>query len=442
MASINLPNMGGGGGQVRAQSQPKRTAIDYILDGLRIAQGAYGLYADTKKISALEEQSKLNKVQQESAELSLAEQKQLSQGQLPSRMLLEQKLAGRTRESQPGEQGVGFLVAPTQPGGGPTPTQLSFPRDAANLSDLALSKERLQFQKDALAQRGVESQNKQEFYDKKLALQSEKIALDKSKSTASNENKKTDRLAADLAKSNEENYKKIERLRREYNASDVTKYSNIRLMQHGTLTAFPTKLEDGRSASDDLSLIFSYMKILDPTSTVRETEFANAENAAGVDDRIRNMYNKVKLGTRLSDDQVGDYKVSAGRIKDAQLKQQSYLDSRYATIAQRIDPNIQLDLVLDPSFGNIPPRVQTAAPSQPGQALAPAAAPTQPGQQPAPVPTPVIDAVKKLSPQLQQQMSEDLQDYNDLKRINPNNPALGQMRQVISQKYGIQVGGQ
>jgi hypothetical protein len=241
------------------------------------------------------------------------------------------------------------------------------------------------------------------------------------------------------SKEKEESTKKLESdLRKEINADPETKkFFEIKNMYSNVEQAAKKP-----TAANDLALIFSYMKILDPTSTVRETEFANAENAAGVDDRIRNMYNKVKLGTRLSDDQVGDYKVSAGRIKDAQLKQQSYLDSRYATIAQRIDPNIQLDLVLDPSFGNIPPRVQTAAPSQPGRAPTPAAAPTQPGQQPAPVPNPVIDAVKKLSPQLQQQMSEDLQDYNDLKRINPNNPALGQMRQVISQKYGIQVGGQ
>lgn len=61
----------------------------------------------------------------------------------------------------------------------------------------------------------------------------------------------------------------------------------------------------------DLSLIFSYMKLLDPNSTVREGEFANAQNAGSIDDKVRNMYNKVKKGTRLTDTQRKDFVASA-----------------------------------------------------------------------------------------------------------------------------------
>ena len=45
------------------------------------------------------------------------------------------------------------------------------------------------------------------------------------------------------------------------------------------------------SAASDLALIFSFMKVLDPGSVVREQEFANAQNAAGVPDQVRNLYN-------------------------------------------------------------------------------------------------------------------------------------------------------
>lgn len=61
------------------------------------------------------------------------------------------------------------------------------------------------------------------------------------------------------------------------------------------------------TAAWDLSLIFSYMKILDPNSTVREWEFANAQNAWGIQDKIRNAYNKAMKGTRLSDRQRTDF---------------------------------------------------------------------------------------------------------------------------------------
>ena len=54
-----------------------------------------------------------------------------------------------------------------------------------------------------------------------------------------------------------------------------------------------------KSAAGDLALIFNFMKVLDPGSVVRESEFATAQNAAGVPERIRNAWNKIQYGTRL-----------------------------------------------------------------------------------------------------------------------------------------------
>ncbi|MCT7549817.1 hypothetical protein N5U04_09860 [Aliarcobacter butzleri] len=62
------------------------------------------------------------------------------------------------------------------------------------------------------------------------------------------------------------------------------------------------------NAVGDISLIFSYMKMLDPQSVVREGEFATAQNAAGIDDRIQNTYNKLLSGERLSPQQRIDFK--------------------------------------------------------------------------------------------------------------------------------------
>lgn len=57
------------------------------------------------------------------------------------------------------------------------------------------------------------------------------------------------------------------------------------------------------SAQNDLALIFAYMKMLDPGSVVREGEFANAQNAAGIPDRIANVYNRALRGERLNEQQ-------------------------------------------------------------------------------------------------------------------------------------------
>jgi len=74
------------------------------------------------------------------------------------------------------------------------------------------------------------------------------------------------------------------------------------------------------SAAGDLSLIFQYMKVLDPGSTVREGEFANAQNAAGVPARIRNLFNNWAEGQRLNDDQRQDFVKQAKKIVDARRK--------------------------------------------------------------------------------------------------------------------------
>jgi hypothetical protein len=74
------------------------------------------------------------------------------------------------------------------------------------------------------------------------------------------------------------------------------------------------------SAAGDLSLIFAYMKVLDPGSTVREGEFANAQNAAGVPDRIKNLFNNWKEGERLSTDQRAEFVAQALRLAESREK--------------------------------------------------------------------------------------------------------------------------
>lgn len=61
------------------------------------------------------------------------------------------------------------------------------------------------------------------------------------------------------------------------------------------------------SAAGDLSIIFSYMKLLDPPSSVREGEQATASNAVGVPAQVRNWYNRVATGERLAPEQRADF---------------------------------------------------------------------------------------------------------------------------------------
>ena len=95
------------------------------------------------------------------------------------------------------------------------------------------------------------------------------------------------------------------------------------------------------SAAGDLSLIFGYMKLLDPTSVVREGEFATAQNAAGVPERVIAQYNKLLSGERLSDATRKDFVDRGKKLYDQYTKDYQGVRKQYRGIAERqgLDPN-------------------------------------------------------------------------------------------------------
>lgn len=87
------------------------------------------------------------------------------------------------------------------------------------------------------------------------------------------------------------------------------------------------------SAVGDLSLIFGYMKMLDPGSVVREGEFATAQNAAGVPERVMNIYNKVISGERLNAGQRKAFKGQAEKLYNTAAEQEKVVRSGLTRMA-------------------------------------------------------------------------------------------------------------
>ena len=109
------------------------------------------------------------------------------------------------------------------------------------------------------------------------------------------------------------------------------------------------------SAAGDLALLFNYMKILDPGSVVRESEFANAESAASIPDRIRGQWERVRTGQRLAPEVREDFVKQAANLVQAQEGLQRRLESQYGSIAQRfgIRPeDVVIDYAGDPDVGS------------------------------------------------------------------------------------------
>jgi hypothetical protein len=132
-----------------------------------------------------------------------------------------------------------------------------------------------------------------------------------------------------------------------------------------------TLAQGDSTAMGDIGLIFSYMKALDPGSVVREGEQASAQNAAGVPEQIRNAYNRLASGERLSPAQRMDMQNTALSIYGARAQSYNTFANTYRGLVADAggDPDRQ-GITLAPSLA--PTRVAiTEAGAAPGR-LAPA----------------------------------------------------------------------
>ena len=107
------------------------------------------------------------------------------------------------------------------------------------------------------------------------------------------------------------------------------------------------------SPASDISLVFNFMKMNDPGSTVREGEYATAQNATGVPGQIRNAYNRALTGQGLNDDMRADFVATARQLYDAQADSWAATYDHYQGLAQRshMDPAIIQDFRLAPPSG-------------------------------------------------------------------------------------------
>jgi hypothetical protein len=83
-----------------------------------------------------------------------------------------------------------------------------------------------------------------------------------------------------------------------------------------------------------LSLIFGYMKMLDPSSTVREGEFANAQNAGGIETKVQAAYNNALNGQRLTEEQRADFLNQAKGLYQSEKTNIDNISNQYREIAR------------------------------------------------------------------------------------------------------------
>jgi hypothetical protein len=127
--------------------------------------------------------------------------------------------------------------------------------------------------------------------------------------------------------------------RNEYN--DRTKgFQDTKAAYTKILAVSDPKTPD-EEAPADIALIFNFMKMQDPSSTISTGEYANAQNAAGVADKVVNLYNNLLKGSKLSQTQRKAFRGQAENLYKAAGQQEDIVRKGIDRIAKGMGLNTE-----------------------------------------------------------------------------------------------------
>ena len=285
---------------------------------------------------------------------------------LPQDMLSMQRAMQRRLLAQAAELAAQKQQTLTQVPGGPSPLSAPKTRGALAGALAGLQYAGPQMQPTSFAQGlGVMGQAAIDAYDRASAEQAQREMEERQRLAAEAEAQAlAEYRSATLGLKEREISAASGKTQTESDKTRFTQEKNLREEHRKASTPFIeaktgfTKLQNAAmsepSGAGDLAIIFGYMKVLDPGSVVREGEFANAENTGGVPDRIRNLYNKVIEGQRLSDPQRANFIASARTQFAPYLRDQEIIDADLTELAEAygLDPS-KVVLSRIPAMGDV-----------------------------------------------------------------------------------------
>lgn len=141
-------------------------------------------------------------------------------------------------------------------------------------------------------------------------------------------------------------------LRKEFNALPAVKNYNEASVAYDKMQ----RAANSESPAGDLSLIFNLMKTLDPTSTVRESEFAAAARAGDFGDQVATTVTKVTSGERLTPSQRRDFLKQAEGFLAAHKSAYDRETERYSSLAtgRKVAPADVVGLSPSAPTANVP----------------------------------------------------------------------------------------
>lgn len=101
-----------------------------------------------------------------------------------------------------------------------------------------------------------------------------------------------------------------------------------------------TKIRNvANTGAGDMSLLYSYVKLLDPGSVVRESEFATAAASGSFGERVQGAMQRVISGQRLPPDLRNDFLREADNLYKSQQEGAKRIQQNYTDIATRMNLN-------------------------------------------------------------------------------------------------------
>jgi hypothetical protein len=102
----------------------------------------------------------------------------------------------------------------------------------------------------------------------------------------------------------------------------------------------------GDTGAGDMSLLYSYVKMLDPGSAVKEGEFETAASSGSFGQRVQNAVQRVRTGGRLEPELRRSFLTEAEGLYKSQLAGANRIKNQYQDLAKRYSLNPQ-DVIVD-----------------------------------------------------------------------------------------------
>jgi hypothetical protein len=111
------------------------------------------------------------------------------------------------------------------------------------------------------------------------------------------------------------------------------------------------------SGAGDIALVTSFMKMLDPGSVVRETEFANARDTASLLDKLKNQKEQIETGKFLTTTQRKDFIALSQKYLEAAEREGLSARRTIETLVKNY--NLNPENVFGPPEAPVPPEAET-----------------------------------------------------------------------------------